>query len=120
MRSNFEASAASGHKDEDEYSWLLRQDHEIRALMKGADVADTSLAYVERLSRIRFHDMRHTHATLGLEAGIPPKVMQERLGHSSITMTLATTSLMRMPLRSTHSSERSARTATFIGRSGTR
>ncbi|MDQ4036505.1 MAG: tyrosine-type recombinase/integrase, partial [Chloroflexota bacterium] len=32
--------------------------------------------------------MRHTHATLGLEAGIPPKVMQERLGHSSITMTL--------------------------------
>jgi len=40
------------------------------------------------LPRIRFHDMRHTHATLGLEAGIPPKVMQERLGHSSITMTL--------------------------------
>lgn len=37
---------------------------------------------------IRFHDMRHTHATLELEAGIPPKVMQERLGHSSITMTL--------------------------------
>jgi hypothetical protein len=40
------------------------------------------------LPRIRFHDLRHTHATLGLEAGIPPKVMQERLGHSSITMTL--------------------------------
>lgn len=32
--------------------------------------------------------LRHTHATLGLEAGIPPKVMQERLGHSSITMTM--------------------------------
>ena len=37
---------------------------------------------------IRFHDLRHTHATLGLAAGIHPKVMQERLGHSSITITM--------------------------------
>ena len=40
------------------------------------------------LPKIRFHDLRHTHATLGLAAGIHPKVMQERLGHSSITITL--------------------------------
>jgi integrase len=40
------------------------------------------------LPRIRFHDLRHTHATLGLAAGIHPKVMCERLGHSSITITL--------------------------------
>jgi integrase len=33
------------------------------------------------------HDLRHTHATLGLAAHIHPKVMSERLGHSSITMT---------------------------------
>jgi integrase len=38
--------------------------------------------------RIRLHDLRHTHATLGLAAGIHPKVMQERLGHSSIAVTL--------------------------------
>jgi len=37
---------------------------------------------------IRLHDLRHTHATLALAAGIHPKVVQERLGHSSITMTL--------------------------------
>ena len=37
---------------------------------------------------IRFHDLRHTHATLGLTAGVPPKVMQERLGHSSVQITL--------------------------------
>lgn len=37
---------------------------------------------------IRFHDLRHTHATLALQAGVHPKVMQERLGHHSITMTL--------------------------------
>lgn len=34
------------------------------------------------------HTLRHTFATRGLENGIPPKVMQELLGHTSITMTL--------------------------------
>lgn len=37
---------------------------------------------------IRFHDVRHTHATLALQAGVHPKVVQERLGHSSIAITL--------------------------------
>lgn len=37
---------------------------------------------------IRFHDMRHTSATLDLEANVHPKVVQERLGHSNIAMTL--------------------------------
>ncbi|HJB29107.1 MAG TPA: tyrosine-type recombinase/integrase [Candidatus Blautia faecavium] len=36
----------------------------------------------------RFHELRHTFATRGLENGIPPKVMQELLGHTSITMTM--------------------------------
>jgi integrase len=38
----------------------------------------------------RFHDMRHTAATLMLQQGIHPKVVQERLGHSQISMTLDT------------------------------
>jgi len=38
--------------------------------------------------KIRFHDLRHTHASLLLKAGIHPKVVSERLGHSSITITL--------------------------------
>jgi integrase len=38
--------------------------------------------------RIRFHDLRHTHATIGLRAGVPIKVMSERLGHSSPAFTL--------------------------------
>lgn len=48
--------------------------------------------FVERskLPRIRFHDMRHTHATLMLKMGIPVKVVSERLGHGSIEMTLNT------------------------------
>lgn len=39
---------------------------------------------------IRFHDLRHTHATWLLEAGENPKVISERLGHSSIRITLDT------------------------------
>ena len=44
----------------------------------------------DRLPRIRFHDLRHTAATLLLAAGIHPKVVQERLGHAQIGMTLGT------------------------------
>ncbi|WP_216826353.1 tyrosine-type recombinase/integrase [Euzebya pacifica] len=39
------------------------------------------------LSQVRFHDLRHTHATLALEAGLPVKVLSERLGHSSVQIT---------------------------------
>ena len=37
---------------------------------------------------IRFHDLRHTHATLLMKQGVNPKVVQERLGHSTISVTL--------------------------------
>jgi integrase len=40
------------------------------------------------IKRIRFHDLRHTHATLLLKEGVHPKIVQERLGHSNITVTL--------------------------------
>ncbi|MGH4117193.1 tyrosine-type recombinase/integrase [Clostridium sp.] len=39
---------------------------------------------------IRFHDLRHTHATILLKANIHPKIVAERLGHSDIKMTLQT------------------------------
>lgn len=38
--------------------------------------------------RIRFHDLRHTHATLLLQQGVNLKVIQDRLGHSKINVTL--------------------------------
>jgi len=43
-----------------------------------------------KLPRIRLHDLRHTHATLALAAGIHPKVVSERLGHSTVSITLDT------------------------------
>jgi integrase len=45
-------------------------------------LADTSLP------RIRFHDLRHAHATHMLSSGVHPKVASERLGHSKIGITL--------------------------------
>lgn len=37
---------------------------------------------------IRLHDLRHTHATILLAAGVPVKVVSERLGHASVSITL--------------------------------
>ncbi|MBN1370440.1 MAG: tyrosine-type recombinase/integrase [Anaerolineaceae bacterium] len=42
------------------------------------------------LPNIRFHDLRHTAATLLLQQNVHPKVVQERLGHSDISLTLNT------------------------------
>ena len=39
---------------------------------------------------VRLHDLRHFHATALLRAGTHPKIVQERLGHSTIGMTLDT------------------------------
>jgi integrase len=42
------------------------------------------------LPDIRFHDLRHTAATMMLQCGVHPKIVQERLGHSTISITLDT------------------------------
>ncbi len=53
----------------------------------------TAAAFRETVARlglpaIRLHDLRHTWATLALEAGVHPKVVQERLGHANVSITL--------------------------------
>ena len=40
------------------------------------------------LPRIRFHDLRHAHATHLLASGVHPKIASERLGHSKVGITL--------------------------------
>ena len=40
--------------------------------------------------RIRLHDLRHTWASLALQAGVNPKVVSERLGHATVSFTLDT------------------------------
>jgi integrase len=75
--------AASKYVFCDSKGGYLRQSNFIRRnykpLLKRANVRE-----------IRFHDLRHTSATLLLLQGEHPKVVQERLGHSRISMTLDT------------------------------
>ena len=40
------------------------------------------------LTGVRLHDLRHTHATLMLAANVHPKIVSERLGHASVTITM--------------------------------
>ena len=42
----------------------------------------------DKFPRVRFHDLRHTHATQLLLAGVHPRIAQERLGHSTVALTL--------------------------------
>ena len=42
------------------------------------------------LSRCRFHDLRHTAATLMLTGGVPAKIVATRLGHASAAFTMDT------------------------------
>jgi integrase len=67
----------NGHGPED---WLFERQG--RGLSPWAlDERFRSLCARAEVPRIRFHDLRHTHATLGLGAGVPLRVMSERLGH---------------------------------------
>jgi integrase len=53
--------------------------HSFKPLLRRADLPD-----------IRFHDLRHTCATLLLSKGVHVKLVQELLGHSTIAVTLDT------------------------------
>lgn len=61
-----------------------------------AQLKTTKTNRVRRLVRrlplptIRLHDLRHVHATLLLQAGVPIKVVSERLGHATVALTLDT------------------------------
>ena len=64
----------------DELGGMVHPDRfsrEFDRLVRGLDVP-----------RIRLHDLRHTYATLALKAGVHPKVVSERLGHSTVGVTL--------------------------------
>jgi integrase len=85
-----------------------RQQQRAERLLMGAGFTDHDLVFCrpgplhpERFSRtfmiesaraelpaIRLHDLRHTWATLALSAGEHPKIVQERLGHANVSITL--------------------------------
>lgn len=66
----------------------------------------------QKLPPVRFHDLRHAHATLLLLQGVHPKIVSERLGHASIGITLDTYSHV---LPSLQSQAADAFDALFVG-----
>ena len=81
--------------------WLLQlgvrltEDHHVVTGEGGQPLQPHSLSSAfakfirrHRLPRIRLHDLRHSHASHLLKAGVHPKIAQERLGHSSVAVTL--------------------------------
>lgn len=75
----------------------VRQDGDVLVCCKGdgslMNPEDLSRRFPEAvvragLPRVTFHQLRHSHATQLLTSGIHPKVAQERLGHSSINVTM--------------------------------
>jgi integrase len=72
----------------------LTDDHHVITRADGLALQPRSLthAFVKFVRRhgfqIRLHDLRHSHATHMLAAGVHPKIAQERLGHSSVGITL--------------------------------
>lgn len=61
-----------------------------RTLKEYTDNEGKNLLQRFNLPYIRFHDLRHTHATLLLKQGVNPKIVAERLGHATVVMTLDT------------------------------
>ena len=64
----------------DELGWLVHPDwfsREFWRLVRDAGV-----------QRIRLHDLRHTYATIALKSGVHPKVVSDRLGHTTVGITL--------------------------------
>jgi integrase len=66
-----------------------------KSLSSGLRVSQPGVADMAKramMPGLRLHDLRHTHASILLTQGTHPKVVQKRLGHSSIAITLDTNS----------------------------
>jgi integrase len=73
----------------------LTDDHHVVAREDGLPLQPRSLTHgfekfilARGLKQIGLHGLRHTHATAMLASGVHPKIAQERLGHSSVSVTL--------------------------------
>jgi len=87
----------SDHKEQMSALLPLKEDSLVFSTPEGTPLrpntvsrAWTMLAARAGVKVIRLHDARHTHASLLLKQGIHPKIVQERLGHSGIAITLDT------------------------------
>jgi integrase len=73
------------------------------------------LVILSGVPRIRVHDLRHTAATMLLRAGVPPKIVSERLGHATVAITLDTYSHVLPEMQDVAASAMSALLASARG-----
>jgi len=88
------------HRDKQEAQWAvlgipLKDNDLVFCNLEGKPFLPDTVSHVwvklvkrMGLEGIRLHDARHTHASLMLKQGVHPKVVQERLGHATISTTL--------------------------------
>ena len=83
-----EQRIAAGPAWDGDHDWVVT--NELGGFVSPGNVSYEFRKLVEQLDlpRIRLHDLRHTHATLALKAGVHPKVVSERLGHATVGITL--------------------------------
>ncbi|MBM7556831.1 tyrosine-type recombinase/integrase [Halanaerobacter jeridensis] len=79
-----------GNKYDNQHKLVFRKNNGKPFLPQYATKMFNQVAEAAELGEFRLHDLRHTHATLMLKSEVHPKIVQERLGHSSITQTLDT------------------------------
>ena len=65
-----------------------RQDGEPKQPRSLTHEFEVVIGRIRDVPKVRFHDLRHSHATQLLADGVHPKIAQERLGHSTITTTM--------------------------------
>jgi integrase len=82
-----QAAATSG-KHPDELVFTMPGTSVVRLSNWRRAVFPPARARAGTSDRLRVHDLRHTAASLMIQAGYPPKMLQEILGHASITTTL--------------------------------
>ena len=95
---NLIASRCKAHRERQRIAGVYASDALVFCTQAGTPIAPQNLVrrhfkpLLERcgLPNIRFHDLRHTCATLLLGRGTHPKVVQDLLGHAQITLTLDT------------------------------
>ena len=85
-RRQLEERMATGQRSDDGYVFAKPDGSPIHPDL----ISQTFERAVAKLDipRIRLHDLRHTHATILLQQNVHPKVVSERLGHSSVAFTM--------------------------------
>ncbi len=85
-RQQLEELMASGRRGDDGFVIAKPDDSPVHPDLI-SQTFERTVAHLD-VPRIRLHDLRHTHATILLQQNVHPKVVSERLGHSSIAFTM--------------------------------